>query len=78
VATGNAELGFVAASQLLKSGPAPQGSRWEVPSSMHPAILQDAILLSAAADKPAASAFLDFLVSPGARRIIERHGYGTL
>ncbi len=78
VATGNAELGFVALSQLLNQDSVPRGSRWEVPARMHPAILQDAILLSTAANKPAAIAFLDFLVSPGAQRIIERRGYGTL
>lgn len=72
VATGAAELGFVAQSQVIKI---PGGSRWLVPESLHTPIVQDAVLLKPGAADPAAKAFLAFLKSPAAREIIRRYGY---
>jgi molybdate transport system substrate-binding protein len=72
VATGNAALGFVALSQVAAER---GGSRWVVPSHLHDPILQDAVLLARGADNEAARAFLAFLRSPEARRIIEADGY---
>lgn len=71
--TGNAELGFVALSQLAK---VTAGSRWVVPQSLYKPILQDAVLLKKGADSAPAKAFLAFLKSPEARAIIEKYGYG--
>jgi molybdate transport system substrate-binding protein len=73
VATGNAELGFVALSQVIADQ---AGSRWIVPGEMHAPIRQDAVLLSAGADSDAAKAFLEFLKGPRAAAVIERFGYG--
>ncbi len=73
VETGNAELGFVALSQLAgKTG----GSRWMVPQDLYSPILQDAVLLKKGADNAAAKAFLTFLKGPEAHAIIEKYGYG--
>lgn len=73
VDTGNAEVGFVAYSQVaLKSG----GSRWVVPAKLHNTIAQDAVLLKTGANNEAAKAFLAFLKGPEARKIIEKYGYG--
>lgn len=72
VDTGNAELGFVALSQVIKAG----GSRWLVPQALYTPILQDAVLLKKGADSAAAKAFLDFLKGPEARSVIEAYGYG--
>ena len=70
--TGNAELGFVALSQLVgQSG----GSRWLVPQALYSEIRQDAVLLKSAAQDEASRAFLVFLKSPEARAIIEKFGY---
>jgi len=77
VATGNAELGFVALSALVSPRAPARGSRWEVPQDLFPAIRQDAILLRAGADNAAARGFLAYLDTPEARRLIERHGYGV-
>ncbi len=71
-ATGAAELGFVAQSQVIKVA---GGSRWLVPETLHAPIVQDAVLLKPGADDPAARAFLTFLKSPAAREIIRRYGY---
>jgi molybdate transport system substrate-binding protein len=73
VDTGNAELGFVALSQL--SG-VTAGSRWLPPQTLYTPIRQDAVLLKTGADDEASKAFIAFLKSDEARAIIERYGYG--
>jgi molybdate transport system substrate-binding protein len=74
VATGAAPLGFVALSQVIAL---PGGSRWIVPEVLHAPIEQQAILLKVGAGNPAAKAFLTYLRSPAALRIIRRYGYQT-
>jgi molybdate transport system substrate-binding protein len=74
-ATGNAELGFVALSQIMQQGAIDRGSAWIVPSELHAPIRQDAVILRRGADNPAAKALLDYLRSPAAIRIIESFGY---
>jgi molybdate transport system substrate-binding protein len=73
VDTGNAELGFVALSQVVLTD---KGSRWIVPGELHDRIRQDAVLLEPGRENEAARAFLDFLRTPEARGVIERFGYG--
>lgn len=73
VETGNAELGFVALSQVAGHR---GGSRWIVPKDLHPAIAQDAVLLEPGIGSRPARAFLDFLKGPEARAVKERYGYG--
>jgi len=72
VDTGNAELGFVALSQIAGNG---NGSRWVVPQNLYTPIRQDAVLLKTGANNEAAVAFMTFLKGPEARAIIERYGY---
>ena len=74
VATGNAELGFVALSQIVRHE---GGSRWIVPADLHAPIAQDAVLLKRGAKNMAAVAFLAFVKSPQAAAIIESLGYGA-
>src|SRR5690606_26437995 len=71
VATGNAEVGFVALGQVATDE---AGSRWVVPREHYSPIRQDAVLLKMGEDNPAAAAFVAFLKSEGAA-IIERFGY---
>lgn len=75
VATGNAELGFVALSQIYKNGKVTSGSAWLVPESLHDPIRQDAVILSKGADNPAARAFIDYLKGPKAAEVIQSFGY---
>nr|WP_298688710.1 molybdate ABC transporter substrate-binding protein [uncultured Dongia sp.] len=77
VATGNAELGFVALSAVLNPKKPSEGSHWVVPQDMFKPIRQDAILLNAGSGNAAATAFLDFLKSPEAHAVIETYGYGV-
>jgi molybdate transport system substrate-binding protein len=76
ISTGNAELGFVALSQVIDNGKIAKGSGWIVPENLHSPILQDAILLKTGANNPAALALLDFLKSAPALAIIHKYGYG--
>jgi molybdate transport system substrate-binding protein len=73
--TENADLAFIALSQVMRDGKVTQGSWWLVPDELHKPIRQSAVLLSGARDKVAAQAFLDFLKSKKAASIIRSFGY---
>ena len=75
VSTGNAELGFVALSQVYEDGKLKSGSGWIVPASMHSPIRQDAVLLSRGKDNPAAAALLQYLKTDKAKAVIRAYGY---
>jgi molybdate transport system substrate-binding protein len=75
VVSGNAELGFVALSQVMEDGKLTSGSAWVVPETLHEPIRQDAALLNAGAAKPAAAAWLDYLKGEKARAVIRAFGY---
>ena len=77
VHTANAELGFVALSQLQDPNDPNKpiaGSCWKVPPSMHKPIEQQAVRLN---DNPAAEAFIEFLRTDKGRKIIEAYGYSV-
>lgn len=76
VATGNAEIGFVALAQVLDPRLKTQGSHWRVPEDLYDAIDQDAVLLTHGRLNPAARAFLQYLKSDRAQKIIQSYGYG--
>ena len=75
VATGNAEIGFVALSQVAAPGKPIEGSMWRVPASLYGEIRQDAVLLKAGEKNPAAKALLDYLKSAPAQAVIAAYGY---
>jgi len=70
----NADIGFVALSQIIAHN---KGSRWIVPQQYYPALAQDAVLLNRGKKNVAALAFLDFLKSETAKAIIRQFGYDT-
>ena len=72
VQSGNAEMGLVAASQVLDNPDV-----WLVPADLHAPIAQGAVLLKAGEDNAAAVAFLDFLRSDEAVAVIEAAGYAV-
>lgn len=76
VSTGNAELGFVALSQVIDNGKIAGGSGWLVPNDLYKPIRQDAILMKTGEENPAAVALMKFLKSPEALAIIKKYGYG--
>jgi len=77
ISTGNAELGFVALSQVIDDkGKISVGSAWVVPETLYTPIRQDAVLLKKGESNPAAVALLKFLKSEPALAIIKKYGYG--
>ncbi|MDH1256438.1 MULTISPECIES: molybdate ABC transporter substrate-binding protein [Pseudomonas] len=75
VSTGNAELGFVALSQIYKDGKVSSGSAWIVPAALHDPIKQDAVILNKGKDSAAAKALVDYLKGPKAAAVIKSFGY---
>ncbi|MFC6635673.1 molybdate ABC transporter substrate-binding protein [Microbulbifer taiwanensis] len=75
VASGNADLGFVALSQIVQSGSVGEGSAWIVPVDLYSPIRQDAVLLQRGIESAGAAAFLQFMGGDKARAIIESYGY---
>ena len=77
VFTENAQLGFVALSQVFADGKIAQGSAWVVPSHLHSPLQQDALLLNPGKNKPAAEALMNYLKSDKAKNIIKAYGYAV-
>ena len=77
IATGNAELGFVALSQVLNAGHLKSGSMWIVPAQLHAPIVQDAVTLKRAAGNPAAKAWMDLMKTPKTKEFIRTYGYAV-
>jgi len=74
VTSGNAELGFVAWSQVKRPGEPMVGSWWVVPQDRYTPIEQQAVLLK---DRPAAVDFLDFVRAEQGLAVIRSFGYAT-
>ena len=77
VATGNADLGFVAMSQVLQGGRLKGGSMWVVPGTLHAPIVQDAVILKRGQGNPAAKAWMALLSSPRTKDLIRSYGYAV-
>ncbi|MCC8992308.1 MAG: molybdate ABC transporter substrate-binding protein [Candidatus Contendobacter sp.] len=75
IMTGNAELGFVALSQVMLDDKLTGGSAWIVPTHLHEPIRQDAVILVKGKDQPAAKALIDYLKGKKATTIIQSYGY---
>ncbi|MDD2808004.1 molybdate ABC transporter substrate-binding protein [Rhodoferax sp.] len=75
VHTGNAELGFVALSQVLEGGKLKGGSMWVVPQALYRPIQQNAVLLNRGQNNPAAVALIKLLQSPNIKDLIRSYGY---
>jgi molybdate transport system substrate-binding protein len=75
VVSGNAEMGFVALSQVSKDGKIREGSAWIIPGDLYQPIRQDAVILEKGRGKPAAEALMKFLKSDQAKAIIKSFGY---
>ena len=75
VISGNADLGFVALSQVWHNGKLKSGSGWIVPDTFHEPLRQDAVLLDTGAQSEAAKALLSFMKSDKAREIMNAYGY---
>jgi molybdate transport system substrate-binding protein len=78
ISSGNANAGFIALAQALTYPEIVKtGHYWPVDGKLHLPIRQDAVLLGRAAKNPVARAFLHYLRSPAARKIMRAAGYAT-
>ena len=75
VATQNAQLGFVAMSQVMADGRLVEGSVWAVPATLYSPLRQDAVLLNKGQGNAAATALLQYLKGDKARAVIRGYGY---
>lgn len=75
--TGNADLGFVALSQIMQNSKLKSGSYWPIPGDLHTPILQDAQILLPGKNSIATQQFMKFMQSDLAKAIIQSHGYQT-
>ncbi len=73
--TGNADLGFVAMSQVLEGGRLKSGSLWVIPQNLYQPLRQEAVVLQRAANNPAAQALMALLKSPNIKDLIRSYGY---
>lgn len=76
VKTGNADVGFVAMSQVLEGGRLKEGSMWVIPQAQYDPIRQDAVVLKKGAENEAATALFKLLQSPNIKDLIRSYGYG--
>jgi molybdate transport system substrate-binding protein len=74
-ATANADVGFVALSQVLEGGRLRDGSMWVIPPNLYDPIRQDAVLLKRGAGNEAALALVQLLKSPNIKVLIRSYGY---
>jgi molybdate transport system substrate-binding protein len=74
IASGNALIGFVALSQVMKNGSI-EGSAWIVPANLYHPIRQDAVMVNKGKGKPAAEALMKYLRGEKAKTVIQSFGY---
>jgi len=72
---GNADVGFVALSQVLQGGKLKSGSMWVVPQNLYDPIRQDAVVMQKSASNEAAQALMKLLKSPNIKDLIRSYGY---
>jgi molybdate transport system substrate-binding protein len=77
VASGAAEIGFVALAQVIADGRIGSGSGWIVPATLHRPIRQDAVILAKGRGKAAVTALMEYLRGPQARAVIAAYGYAV-
>lgn len=78
VETKNADLGFVAKSQVWKRGRLVSGSAWVIPPELYSGIKQDAVTLKAAKNNKLAKKMMYYLQSSEVRSKIEAYGYQSV
>lgn len=75
IATGNADIGFVAWSLLHSPQLQGRGRAWLLPPDAFPRLDQGVVLTRQGARSPLARRYLAFLRSPAARAIFDRYGF---
>ena len=77
VQSGNADVGILALSVALAPALKAGGTYAEIPSTMHPAIRQAAVVLRGAKNQKAARDFLAFLKQPDSMKLLADFGFAV-
>ncbi|WP_240009629.1 molybdate ABC transporter substrate-binding protein [Marinomonas algicola] len=77
VRSGNADIGFIALSQIQFNQHTLEGSYWHVPESLYTPIKQDLVVLNKGEHNQAINDFLQYLASPKIQTLIQGYGYNT-
>lgn len=75
VQTGNADAGVVSLSLVKAPKMAGVGRYIEIPEALHPRLEQGGVITRHGKANPIAADYLRFLASPGARAVLDRHGF---
>lgn len=76
--TANAQVGFVALSQVYKDGKFTSGSGWIILADCYKPIRQDSVILNPGKDNKAVADFMKFMAtSPKVQKVIDSYGYST-
>lgn len=75
VESGNADAGIIALSLALAPPLVEEGRHAPVPIDAYPRLEQGVVVLDAAADPAAARAFVDFVLGPDGRAVLDRYGF---
>ncbi len=75
VESGNADAGIIALSIALAPALKDKGRYAIVPIDSYPRLEQGAVVLNAAGDPSAAQAFLEFVLGPEGRTVLDRFGF---
>jgi molybdate transport system substrate-binding protein len=75
VQSGNAQAGLIALSLAVSPAMKDSGRYWELPADSYPELQQGVAVLSASKHKPAAKAFLDYVLSAEGATVLEQYGF---
>src|SRR6202167_3023767 len=73
--SGNAQVGFVALAHAITPSMQGKGKYWVVPAEAYPMLDQGVVLISHAAHRQDAEAFLEFVKSAEATAVLRRYGF---
>ncbi len=77
VQSGNAQAGLIALSLALSPAMKTAGHYWELPPDAYPEMQQVAAIVTVSKHKLAAQAFLNYVLSPEGRDILQQYGFRT-
>jgi molybdate transport system substrate-binding protein len=75
VQSGNAQAGLIALSLAVSPAMKDSGRYWELPTDAYPELQQGVAVLSSSKHKPAAQAFLDYVLSADGAAVLEQYGF---
>jgi molybdate transport system substrate-binding protein len=75
VQTGSADIGIIALSLAMSPALRSQGRYWQVPQEAYPRMKQAGAVIVSSQNKKAANAFLAYLKSAPAQKILKNHGF---